>query len=171
MPFVRTPANSMPFNSVDLSLPSSSLSAVAAPAAHTNRNSLTPSPRTQISPVPASSTSNHRFSKHQNDNEDSSANNGANHNKLNPDPIAFLHEMSEQLASMRSNRSLTASANFARDSNSFSSDLSNFRNNGGNDKVTILICAFSNFDLVYSLFVSFRFISFVRSICAVPATN
>lgn len=131
---MRTSANPMPFNSVDLSLPSSSLS---APTAHTNRNSLTPSPRTQISPVSASSTSNNRYSKHQSDNEDSSANNGANHNKLNTDPIAFLHEMSEQLASMRSNRNLAASANFARDSNSFNSDLSNFRNNGGNDKVTL----------------------------------
>lgn len=130
----------MPFNSVDLSLPSSSFSALAAaPTAHTNRNSLTPSPRTQISPVSASSSSNNRYSKHQSDNEDSSANNGANHNKLNTDPIAFLHEMSEQLASLRSNRNLAASANFARDSNSFNSDLSNFRNNGGNDKVMLQI--------------------------------
>lgn len=127
----------MPFNSVDLSIPSSS-SAVAPTAhtAHTNRNSLTPSPRTQISPVSGSSSSANRFSKHHNDNEDSSsAYNGANNNKVNSDPIAFLHEMSEQLASMRSNRNLSASANFARDSNSYNSDLSNFRNNGGNDKV------------------------------------
>lgn len=130
----------MPFNSVDLSLPSSA----AAPIAHANRNSLTPSPRTQHSPGlgSLSSSSNNRFLKHQNDNDDGiSANNGANkmnnHNKLNTDPIAFLNEMSEQLASMRSNRNLTASANFARDSSNLNSDLSNFRNNGGNDKVKI----------------------------------
>lgn len=129
------PTNPMPFNSVDLSLP---LPSSAAPAAHANRNSLTPSPRTQISPGLGSlSTSTNRLAKHQTDNDDSSANNGANkmsNNKLNADPIAFLNEMSEQLASMRSN--LTASANFARDSSSLNSDLSNFRNNGGNEKVS-----------------------------------
>lgn len=130
----------MPFNSVDLSLPSSTAPLPPPQTAHANRNSLTPSPRTQISPGlgSLSSSSNHRFStKHQNDNEDGCANNGANkmNNKLNTDPIAFLNEMSEQLASMRSNRNLTASANFARDSSNLNSDLSNFRNNGGNDKV------------------------------------
>lgn len=138
---MRTPANSMPFNSVDLSLPSSSAAPPPPPppTAHANRNSLTPSPRTQISPVSASSSSNHRFSKHHSDNEDCSTNNGANkmdNTKLNTDPIAFLNEMSEQLASIRSNRNLSASANFARDSNS---DLSDIRNNGGNDKVESFI--------------------------------
>lgn len=73
---------------------------------------------------------------------DECINNGANNkiddnNKLNThaDSIAFLNEMSEQLASMRSTRSLTASNAMPRDSNNLNNDLSNFRTNGGNDKV------------------------------------
>lgn len=121
----------MPFNSVDLSLSS-------AAATNANRNSLSPSPRNQVSPGPG--TLNSRFSKNLTDGSEESTNNGANkmdNNKLNNDPIAFLNEMSEQLASMRSNqRNLTPSTIHPRDSNHLTSDLSNFRNNGGNDKVS-----------------------------------
>lgn len=127
LPFVRTPANAMPFNSVDLSLSST---------ASVNRNSLTPSPRNQISPGSGSSSS--RFPKITPDIEES-ANHGANkmdNNKINTDPIAFLNEMSEQFASMRSNRNLAASSAHSRDSTSLNSDLSSFRTNGGNEKVT-----------------------------------
>lgn len=130
LPFVRTPANAMPFNSVDLSLSSTSTTNI-------NRNSLTPPPRNQASPV--SGTVQNRFTKNTTDNgNDDSTNNGANkmdNNKLNTDPIAFLNEMSEHLASMRSNRNLMPSTTLPRDSNNLTSDLSNFRNNSGNDKV------------------------------------
>lgn len=114
LPFVRTPA--MPFNSVDLSLASSTATA--------NRNSLTPSPRTQLSP--GSGSSSNRYSK-----ADADDNNGGN-NKLNTDSLAFLNEMSEQLAVMRSNRNLPG---LSRESSNLNSDLSNFRLNGANDKV------------------------------------
>lgn len=128
LPFVRTPTNAMPFNSVDLSLSSS--------AVNSNRNSLTPSPRNPVSP----GSSSNRFTKSANDVDDT-MNNGANktiddNNKLNTDPMAFLNEMSEQLASMRSNRNLTTSTTLPRDSNHLNSDLYNFRMNGGNDKVS-----------------------------------
>lgn len=121
----------MPFNSVDLSLSSSSTLTA-------NRNSLTPSPRNQLSP--GSTSSNNRYPKITSDGDDT-ANNGANkidNNKLNTDPLAFLNEMSEQLASMRSNRNLAVSNAIPRDSfNESNNDLSNFRVNGGNDKVEI----------------------------------
>lgn len=125
LPFVRTPTNSMPFNSMDLSCTS---------AANANRNSLTPSPRNPVSP----GLSTNRFTKSTTDVDDA-ADNGANkiddNNKLNTDPIAFLNEMSEQLASMRSNRNLATSSTLPRDTNNLNSDLPNFRINGGNDKV------------------------------------
>lgn len=120
----------MSFNSVDLSLSSTS-------ATNTNRNSLTPSPRNLVSP--GLETLNSRYTKNLTDGIEDSTNNVANKmdsNKLNTnDPIAFLNEMSEQLASMRSNRNLTPSTTHSRDLNNLTSDLSNFRNNGGNDKV------------------------------------
>lgn len=140
LPFVRTSANAMPFNSVDLSLSSTSTSNA------NNRNSLTPSPRNQVSP--GSGPLQNRFTKSSTDGgNDDSSNNGANkmdNNKLNTDPIAFLNEMSEQLASMRSNRNMTPSTTLpARDSNNLTSDLSNFRNNAGNDKVQSNFTSFS----------------------------
>lgn len=123
LPFVRTPSNAMPFNSVDLSLST----------ANANRNSLTPSPRNLVSP--GSSTTNNRFPKSTSDADDNT-NNGANkteNNKLNTDQIAFFNEMSDQIASMRkSNRNSAASSVLPHDS---TSDLSSFRINGGNDKV------------------------------------
>lgn len=133
LPFVRTPTNAMPFNSVDLSLSSGTTNP-------TNRNSLTPSPRNLVSP----GTSSNRFSKSIAGDVDDSINNGANKaiddtNKLGTDPIAFLSEMSEQLASMRSNRNMTTSSTLPplpREQNNINSDLSNFRINGGNDKVS-----------------------------------
>lgn len=104
---------------------------------NTNRNSLTPSPRNY--PVsPSSSASNNRFAaKSTADEPDDNTNTMANNkidgnNKLNTDPIAFLSEMSEQLASMRSNRNLATSSTIPRDINN---DLPNFRINGGNEKV------------------------------------
>lgn len=135
LPFVRSQANAMPFNSVDLSLSSSSASTA-------NRNSLTPSPRNQLSP--GSTSSSNRFTKIPSDGDDNANNVAANkidNHKLNTDPIAFLNEMSEQLASMRSNRNLVATNALARDpSNNSNSDLSNFRINGANDKVSGLVC-------------------------------
>ncbi|XP_031621712.1 putative uncharacterized protein DDB_G0282133 isoform X2 [Contarinia nasturtii] len=127
LPFVRTPTNPMPFSSVDLSL--------SATTTNTNRNSLTPSPRNY--PVSSSpSTSNNRFAiKSTADEPDDSTNNKIDdNNKLNTDPIAFLSEMSEQLASMRTNRNLATSSTIPRDTNNLNSDLPNFRINGGNEK-------------------------------------
>lgn len=139
--FVRTPSNAMPFNSVDLSLPPSAvnpnLNQTAAVSANANRNSLTPSPRNLVSPGSGSSSSA-RFPKLTSDSEES-ANNGTNKMdvKLNTDPIAFLNEMSEQIASMRSSRNMAPSNAHSRDSNPSHNDLSNFRINGGNDKVML----------------------------------
>lgn len=117
----------MPFNSVDLSLST----------ANANRNSLTPSPRNPVSP--GAGPTNNRFTKPTPDATDDNTNNGANKmdsSKLNTDQMAFFNEMSDQIASMRkSNRNSTAASVLPHDA---TNDLSNFRINGGNDKVKFI---------------------------------
>lgn len=174
LPFVRTPTNAMPFNSVDLSLSSGTTNVI-------NRNSLTPSPRNPVSP----GTSSNRYSKSMTGDVDDSMNNGANktiddNNKLGTDPIAFLSEMSEQLASMRSNRNLTTSSTLPplpREQNNINSDLSNFRINGGNDKVSVSRHAFLfrfSWNLFRIFFFNIRFcfsLSFLGRFCIASQNN
>lgn len=167
LPFVRTPTNAMPFNSVDLSLSSGTTNP-------TNRNNLTPSPRNPVSP----GTSSNRFSKSIAADVDDSINNGANkaiddNNKLATDPIAFLSEMSEQLASMRSNRNMATSSTLPplpREQNNINSDLSNFRLNGGNDKVRVQPCSYLVFMEFICIFLLKHLLSLGRRLLSVKAT-
>lgn len=95
LPFVRSQPNAMPFGSVDLSISSA------------NRNSMTPSPRSQTSPAINPNVANHSSTNNVQNIE-------ANASVAPPqESFALIAEMSEQLAALKANPALGL---FPRDS-------------------------------------------------------
>lgn len=115
LPFVRSTSNAMPFNSVDLSL--------SASTSVPTRNNLTPSPRSQVPSISAlpNSSANNQLPKPTFDGDDGQH---ENINEMANDSLAFLNEVSEHIASLKSNVNPLASALFAREHNLMSDDLS-----------------------------------------------
>lgn len=114
LPFVRSASNPMPFRSVDLSISSGT------------RNSMTPSPRSQVSPAATNTTPSTSTSNVQHEN-----------NMPSQESLALFAEMSEQLAALKANSAL-ASNLFAREIQQQQQPPSNFPLNSEIARVSLV---------------------------------